>query len=128
MVSVPVMFFMHEWEGCYIVYTFLLEVFSLLPRPVRPNVAGGSGDASPRTVSILVNGRAVEEARSVETPLDLRALIEMTARRYGVNRYSVFINGTPVSPDDVPKVFERDDRLEVDIRQVDAAANPLVSG
>jgi len=85
----------------------------------------GSHGSRGKPVSLMVNGRPVV-SKSVETPLDLLALIEMTAQRNGLNRYEVFINGYSVSPGDVSKVFEGSDRMVVDIRQDDRAAGVVV--
>lgn len=79
-----------------------------------------------RKVNISVAGNRIISNAEVETPLDLQALILRVAEREGVRRFDVVINGRRVTPEEIEKVFNTEERLNVDIVPADVAAGWVV--
>ncbi|MEB3788536.1 MAG: ThiF family adenylyltransferase [Desulfurococcales archaeon] len=79
-----------------------------------------------RTVTIMVNGMPLLKNVSIETPLDLKALIARTAQENGMGRFDVYINDTRVSPGDIDKMFMNNRSLKVNIIPADVAASTWI--
>lgn len=76
-----------------------------------------------RKVNISVAGNRVLSNAEVETPLDLQALILRVAEREGVRRFDVVVNGRRIAPEEIEKVFNSEERLNIDIVPTDVAAS-----